>query len=146
MKERLKENSANIFLIIFGVFQFFYAIYLLFNLKSVLNFKAVKNSLFMEMVASFSSNFTFSFDLATITGTFLALIVISVTYLLTKNAIKVTTNFFFTIFINIIIFFVILLSLSITSNNAEAFIAFVGFLWAIIKVIPYAYKKIKEHI
>ena len=84
MKERLKENSANIFLIILEFFSF-YAIYLLFNLKSVLNFKAVKNSLFMEMVASFSSNFTFSFDLATITGTFLALIVISVTYLLTKT-------------------------------------------------------------
>ncbi|BFL78699.1 hypothetical protein [Staphylococcus hominis] len=143
MKDFLKENKAS--LVIF-ILYLIIVIYASFNIKKHFNYSSFSHSIFKSIWDSISPNIIFSVFLSMIFGGS-AIALITLFYMFYKgNPFTGAVNFLFFIFLTFFIFIVILLSLSITKDNAESFIAFLGLIWAMIKILPIVYKKIKNMI
>ncbi|MFS4464710.1 hypothetical protein ACMFKE_04820 [Staphylococcus haemolyticus] len=139
----MKENKSSIFLIILylsiGIFAYF-------KIKKYFNYSSYSHSILKNIWDSMTPNIIFSLWVSlTIGGIAIALIVL-LDIFLKGNYFTFAVNILFFLFLSFFIFVIILLSLSITKDNAESFIAFLGLIWAMVKILPIVYKKIENMI
>ena len=142
MKECIKENCLPLILIILYLIA---GIYAFLNMNKFLNSNEFNHSILKEIIDKFSANFIFSGYLSIGIGSIL-IVLLTILYIFFKgNPFKGVINFIFVLFVTFC-FMIVIFSLSITTDNAESFIAFIGLVWAMIKFLPLIYKKITEYI
>mgnify|MGYP007104453430 FL=1 len=143
MKKIIKENCLPLILIslylIAGIYGFL-------NMNKFLNSNEFNHSILKEIIDKFSANFIFSVYLSFAIGSILIVLLIFYYIFFKGNPFKGVINFIFVLFVTLFIFMIVIFSLSITTDNAESFIAFIGLVWAMIKFLPLIYKKITAYI
>lgn len=143
IKDYIKDNA---FYLIMLILYIILTIVMCSQIPKAYNSDYYEHSLIHEIIYKFTKNIYFSVVIGCVVAFSGTAIFIVYYGLIKNNPYKILQFNLFSFAIALFLFVMTILLLSITKDNAEAYIALLGFLWASRKFIPFIYKKIKEHI
>lgn len=139
--ESIKNNKFYSFLLIF-----YFALAVLYTFITINSFKtnAFKNSLLKNIIDSIYNNFEFSLDVSLLLVYVTTIPLIIYFIFIKKDSITYSKFFIFTVGFGLYIFISVILILSITKQNAEVYLAFIGFFWTSTSFLPFLYRQLSK--